>query len=148
VDGEQQALEHDRKSYQAQMARCDRDMKRWKAAYLDDVIDLADFKTKKADVEARRASIEEELRRLDEQERLLEQTRLDTAALVEYCQRVHANLSRFDNAEKRLALEALNITVVWHHDKPLEIRGSIPVEVASNAPCYTPRRAPGRCRRC
>jgi len=34
--------------------------------------------------------------------------------------------------EKRLALEALNISVLWHPDKPLEIAGSIPADIASN----------------
>ena len=33
-------------------------------------------------------------------------------------------VQRFDLAEKRLALEALGTTVIWHPDKPLEIRGS------------------------
>jgi DNA repair ATPase RecN len=112
------------------------------------VIDLAEFKAKKAEVDARRTSVEQELQRLDAQERLLEQVRVDTTSLVEYCQRVQANLAQFDNAEKRVAMEALNITVIWHREKPLEITGRIPVAVASDAPCCTPRRAPGRRRRC
>jgi len=36
--------------------------------------------------------------------------------------------------EKRLALEALNITVVWHPEKAPDITGSIPMEIATNAP--------------
>jgi hypothetical protein len=35
-------------------------------------------------------------------------------------------------AEKRLALETLNISVLWHPDKPFEIAGSIPEDIASN----------------
>jgi hypothetical protein len=74
----------------------------------------------------RRTSIEAELARLEAEERLLQQTRLETASLVDYCRRVAGNLKRCDQAEKRRVLEALNITVVWHPEQPLEIRGSIP----------------------
>jgi hypothetical protein len=140
VSTEQCVLDRERRSYDGQLAQCDKDLKRWEAAYLGEVIDLDDFKAKKAEVMARRASAERELARLDEQEHLLQQTLLDTATLVDYCQRVQANLTRFDNAEKRLALEALNITVIWHHDKLLEIHGSVPVSIASYAPrCHTIR---------
>jgi hypothetical protein len=61
-------------------------------------------------------------------------------SLVEYCQRVHTNLQRFDLAEQRRALAALNITVVWHPDMPLEITGSIPVEIAYSTVNCTPCR--------
>jgi hypothetical protein len=87
-----------------------------------------DFKTKKAEVMTRRASLECEMTRLDEQQQLLEQVELETALLVEYCQRVREILHQFDFPEKRLALDALNIRVVWHPEKPLDIQGAIPVE--------------------
>jgi hypothetical protein len=40
---------------------------------IGEALDLADFKTKKADIDARRASLEQRIPRLDEQQRLLEQ---------------------------------------------------------------------------
>jgi hypothetical protein len=46
---------------------------------------------------------------------------------------VKKNLNSFDLAEKRLALAALNITVTWHPDKPLDIQGSIPVTIETDA---------------
>ena len=52
---------------------------------------------------------------------------------MEYCVRVRSQLQHFTIEEKQLAMEALNITVVWHPEKTLEIRGSIPVAIASNA---------------
>ena len=119
--------------YMGQLAQCAKDLKRWEAAYLGEAIDLADFKAKKAEIETRRASVERELTRLDEQQRLLEQAELETTALRDYCQRVQANLSSLDTAEKRGALQALNIAVVWHPDKPLAITGSIPVVIANSA---------------
>jgi hypothetical protein len=131
--GEQSALDRERREYEKQLAQCDKDLKRWEAAYVGEAIDLADFKGKKAEVDARRASIAQELARLAEQDRLLEQTRVEAISLSDYCQRVQRNLRGLDPAEKRLALEALNIAVVWHPDKPLEITGSIPVDIATDA---------------
>jgi hypothetical protein len=48
---------------------------------------------------------------------------LDWLALVEYCHCVRNNLRQFSTEEKRVALDALNISVAWHPEKPLEIRG-------------------------
>ena len=45
---------------------------------------------------------------------------LEMASLITYCERVRENLRDFSMQEKQFALEALNITVVWHPDKPLE----------------------------
>jgi site-specific DNA recombinase len=133
VETGQGDLDRERHTYERQLAQCAKDIKRWEAAYLGEAIDLADFKGKKAEVDARRASLELELARLDDQQRLLEQATLETATLTEYCQRVRDNLTQFDTAEKRLALAALNITVVWHPDNPPNIQGSIPVAIANTA---------------
>jgi hypothetical protein len=35
--------------------------------------------------------------------------------------------------EKRLALEALGIVATWHPEKPLDIRGNIPLVIETNA---------------
>ena len=95
---------------------------------------LADFKTKKAEVDTRRASAEQELARLDNKQRLIEQAALETASLMEYCARVRSALQHFTMEKKRRALEALKITVGWHPEKPLKIRGSIPVRIVTIAP--------------
>src|SRR5262249_35260636 len=141
-------LERERSLFAGQIAQCEKELRKWEQAYIADVIDVHDLKARKAEVMARRGSLEREMSRLDEQQQQLEQITMETASLVEYCQRVCGNLQRLDYAEKRLALDALNIRVVWHHNKPLEIHGSIPVAIASDAPCCTPKRAHGRCRRC
>jgi site-specific DNA recombinase len=126
-------LEREREHYERQLAQCVKDLARWEAAYVSEVIDLADFKAKKAEIDLRRASAKRELARLDEQERLVDQAALETAHIAAYCARVRAKLVDFTLDEKRLAVEALGITVTWHPAKPLTIRGSIPVEVVSNA---------------
>ena len=125
-------LEREWQQYQRQLAQCDKDLKRWEAAYLGEAIDLADFKAKKTEVDARRASAEQELARLDAEQRLIEQTEIETQALTDYCARVWQALQHFTLEEKRRAIEALNITVVWHPNKLLEIQGSIPIEIQGN----------------
>jgi hypothetical protein len=101
---------------------------------LDDVITLEDCKAKKAELAARRASAQQEITRLAEYQRLLEHAALETASLIAYWARVRENLRGFSMEEKRLALSALNITVHWHPDAPMEIRRSIPVEIAYSTP--------------
>jgi site-specific DNA recombinase len=127
-------LERERQHYERQLTQCDKSLKRWEAAYAGEVIDLADFKAKKAEVDVRRVSAERELARLVEQQHLIEQVELETTSLMEYCERVRSHLQHFTLEEKQLVLEALGITLVWHPDTPLHICGSIPIEeIVSNA---------------
>jgi len=72
TSAQQSDLDRERQHYQHQLTQCEKDLKRWEAAYLGEAIDLADFKAKKAEVDARRASAERELARLDDQQRLIE----------------------------------------------------------------------------
>jgi len=132
ADMEQDTMTRERDCFTRQLAQCDKELKKWEAAYVGDVITLDDFKTKKAEVMVRRVSLEREIARVDAQQQLLDRVELETASLVEYCQRVRNTLRQFSTEEKRLALEALNISVVWHPENPLEIRGSIPIDIASN----------------
>jgi len=84
-------------------------------------------------VDARRASAERELARLDAEQYLIEQTEIETKSLMDYCVRVRQEVQHFTPEEKRRALEALNITVVWHPNKPLEIQGSIQEVIENHA---------------
>jgi hypothetical protein len=85
---------------------------KWEQAYIADAIDVYDLKAKKAEVMTQRTSLERELARMNEQQQLLEWVGLETVSLLAYCQRVRQNLTYFTMAEKRLALEALNISVL------------------------------------
>jgi site-specific DNA recombinase len=134
VRTEQSDLARERRLYDGQIAQCDKELRKWEQAYITDAIDVHDFKTKKAEVMTRRASLECEIARLDEQQQLLEQVELETASLIEYCHRVRGTLQRFDFTEKRLALDALSIRVVWHPEKPLDIQGAIPIETQGVMP--------------
>ena len=127
---QQADLDRERQQYTRQLAQCDKDLKRWEAAYLGEVIDLADFKAKKAEVDVRRASAEQELARLDEQQWVIKQTALEAASLMDYCARVRAQLRHFTLDEKRQVLDALNITATWHPDWPKpKIEGGLPPEI-------------------
>jgi hypothetical protein len=127
---QQADLDRERQHYTSQLAQCDKDLKRWEAAYLGEAIDLADFKAKKAEVDTRRASAEQELARLDDQQRLIEQAELETTSLMDYCARVRSALQHFTLEEKRQVLEMLNITVTWHPEWPTpNIEGSLPPEI-------------------
>ena len=134
ADTEQGTLNSERDCFTRQLEQCDKEMKKWEAAYIADVITLEDFKARKAEIGTRRTSAEQELARLTEQQRVLEQAARETASLVDYCVHVRENLSGFSMEEKRLALTALNITVYWHPDAPLEIHGSIPVDFGYSTP--------------
>ena len=103
-------LSRKRQQYERRLTQCDKDLKRWEAAYLGEAIDLADFKAKKAEVDARRASAEQELARLDAEQRLIEQVELETASLMEYCARVRLGIATLHPGR-----EAAGIGGVEHH---------------------------------
>ena len=140
TSAQQVDLDRELQHYTRQLAQCDKDLKRWEAAYLGEAIDLADFKAKKAEVDARCASAEQELAQLDAEQRLLEQAELETTSLMEYCTRVRQELQHFTLDEKRRALEALHITVTWHPGKDPEIHGGLSPEIfaiATSTPRWT-----------
>jgi site-specific DNA recombinase len=134
ADTEQNRLAREQGGFTRQLAQCDKEMQKWEAAYVGDVITLDDFKAKKAEIGVRRASVEQALTQLTEEQRVLEHAVLEMASLITYCERVRANLRDFSLKEKCLAMEALNISVIWHPHKPLEIRGSIPVSIVHSTP--------------
>jgi hypothetical protein len=112
------------------LARCDRDQVRWEQAYLGDVLDLGEFKAKRAEFDARRASLQAEHQRLDQEAQALDQAHCDATALAGYCVQVQANLDALDMPNKRKALEMLYIRVHWTPGEPPQIKGSIPVPAA------------------
>jgi len=125
-------LDHERQHYNRQLVQCNKDLKRWEAMYLGKAIDLVDCKAKKADIDTRRASSCSRRARLDAEQRLIAQAQLEVASIMKYCARVRSQLQHFTLEEKRLAIEALNITVTWHPEKPPEIRDSISVTIVSS----------------
>jgi site-specific DNA recombinase len=115
---------------EAALAKCDRESQRWADAYAAEVINLTELKTYRADIEARRQSLLVE--------HTNSQAKLDAIGravglvevLIDYCARVRQRLQTFDEAEKRLALAALDIRATWTPGQPLAIQGSIPLDEA------------------
>jgi site-specific DNA recombinase len=119
---------------EAALVTCDREAERWANAYAAAVIDLDELKGYRADIQARRQSLQAERaacqRQLDAIGAAVEQV----DALTGYCARVRQRLQAFDMAEKRGAIEALDIRVRWSPEQPLVIQGSIPLESIADIP--------------
>jgi hypothetical protein len=134
ADTEKSTLVRELAGFTRQLAQCDKELSKWEAAYVSDVITLDDFKVKKAELAVRRASAEQEITPLTEQQRLLEHAVLELTSLITCCERVRENLRDFSMKEKQLALAARNITVVWHPEKDPDITGSIPIGIEHSTP--------------
>jgi hypothetical protein len=119
---------------EAALATCDREAERRANAYAAAVIDLDELKGYWVDIQARRQSLQAEWdacqRQLDAIGAGVEQV----DALTGYCARVRQRLQDFDMAEKRRAIEALDLRVRWSPAQPLVIQGSIPLESIADIP--------------
>jgi site-specific DNA recombinase len=115
------------------LAKCDREAQRWAEAYADEVISLDELKGFRAEIEARRQSLLGERQRLESAIAGIDQAVNHVDTLLGYCERVKQALQTFDEAEKRLALAALDIRATWIPGQPLAIQGSIPLEESSFA---------------
>jgi site-specific DNA recombinase len=119
--GQQMALIH------AALAKCDREAQRWADAYAAEVINLGELKGYRAEIETKRQGLLTEHGALQAQFDAIGLAVQQVDALTEYCARVCERLQTFNHAEKRFALEALNIRVKWTPGQPLAIEGSIPL---------------------
>jgi site-specific DNA recombinase len=111
----------------AGLAKCDREAQRWADAYAAEVINLAELKGYRAEIEARRQSLLAQQATCQARLEAIGQTVAHVGALIDYCAWVRQRLQTFDTAEKRLAFEALNVRVTWPPGEPFRIEGSIPL---------------------
>jgi site-specific DNA recombinase len=112
---------------EAALAKCDREAQRWADAYAGEVINLAELKAYRAEIEARRRSLQAEHGRAQAKLEAIGCKVQQTKVLSDYCARVRQRLQTFNNAEKQAAFDALAIRVSWIPGQPLTIEGSIPV---------------------
>src|SRR5262249_6420167 len=103
-DAEASQIEQERTRYLGQLARMERDIQKWEAAYLADILSLADFGEKKQDIAIRQAAIQKEIERLDREVEQLARLQEETRTLTDYCERVRSRLANFGYTDKRLAL--------------------------------------------
>jgi len=116
-----------------------------------EVINLTELKGYRAEIEARRQSLQAEQAACQRQLEAIGAAVQQVDALIADCARVRQQLQTFDQAEKRLAIEALDIRVSWIPEQPLTIQGNIPFgQIAtipsrwSVPPTLAARTAPGR----
>jgi hypothetical protein len=127
---------------------CDREETRWAEAYAAEVINVRELKAYRADIAIRRERLHAE--RATVQARLDAIGHLDSQAqaLVAYCERVRQNLHTFTAAERRRALDALDVRVFWTPGEPLKIEATIPLSDDAITPIaatrYTRQRRPAR----
>jgi site-specific DNA recombinase len=116
------------------LAKCDREAQRWADAYAGEVINLAELKGYRAEIEARRQSILVQQAQCQAKLEAIGQAVGQVGALIDYCARVRQRLQTFDEGEKRLAMEALNIRVTWLPGQPPRIQGAIPMDTITPIP--------------
>ena len=120
------------------LTKCDREDQRWADAYAGEVINLAELKAYRADIELRRQSLLTEHAACQRQLDAIGTAVQHVDALTDYCARVRQRLQTFAEAEKRIAFEALNIHVRWTPGDPLQMEGSIPIgHIVDSAPNST-----------
>jgi site-specific DNA recombinase len=128
ADDQRVEIQRDLAGIEAALAKCDREARRWADAYAQEVINLAELKGYRAEIEVSRQSLLTEQAakqaKLEGIERAMEQV----GPLIAYCKRVQQELPRFDDAGKRLALGWLGIRAIWRPGEPLEIHANIPTD--------------------
>jgi site-specific DNA recombinase len=127
ADAQQAEIHRELRLMDAGLAKCDREAQRWADAYAAEVIDILELKGYRAEIETRRQSLLAQQATCQAKLEAIGQAVAQVGALIDYCARVRQRLQTFDRAEKRLALEALDIRVTWIPGQPLTIEGSIPL---------------------
>jgi hypothetical protein len=112
---------------EAALSKYNRETQRWADAYASEVISLVELKAYRAEIETRRWSLLARRTEIEAKLKAISQAVGQVEALIGYCSRVYRRLETFNNAEKRMAFEALDIRVRWIPGEPLTIEGSIPV---------------------
>jgi site-specific DNA recombinase len=121
------ALLRDIEVIEAGLATCDRESQRWADAYAAEVVSLPELKEYRTEIATRRQRLQVQHAGLRVEMEAIGQTSGQLEALMNYCTLVRQRLQTFDEREKQLILEALDIRVTWTPNQPLAIQGSIPL---------------------
>jgi site-specific DNA recombinase len=127
ADERRAMLEQDIEVIEASLAKCDREAQRWADAYAAEVISLPELKEYRSEIATRRQQLQVRRAGLHAEMEAIGQTSGYLESLISYCTQVRQRLQTFDESEKRLALEALDIRISWTPNEPLTIQGSIPL---------------------
>ena len=116
------------------LAKCERDDQRWAEAYIAEVINVAELKAYRADIDQQRQSLLAEQTQLQGQLEAIGHHVQQVESLIDYCARVRGALQTFDATEKRHTFEALDLRVTWTPGQPLSIQGAIPMDAITPIP--------------
>ena len=86
------------------LTKCDREAQRWADAYAAKVINLAELKVYRAEIEGRRQSLLAEREACERRMEAIGAAVQQVEVLIDYCARVRAALQSFAAAEKRARL--------------------------------------------
>jgi site-specific DNA recombinase len=127
ADVQRAEVQRDLDVIEAALAKCDKEAQRWADAYAAEVINLAELKGYRAEIDARRRGLQAQQAEAQAKLDAIGEAMGQVEALIDYCARVRERLQTFDDGEKRRAFEALDIRVSWTPGEPLTIHGSIPL---------------------
>jgi site-specific DNA recombinase len=111
ADEQRAAVQQELMLIETALAKCDREAQRWADAFAQEVIDVAELKAYRAEIEARRHSLLTEQARNQAKLDAIGQAAQHVGVLIDFCARVRQGLQTCDNAEKRAVFEALDIHV-------------------------------------
>jgi site-specific DNA recombinase len=134
IDDQQQSIAAERETIQRAIVKCEEAEARWRDAYSDGAIALAEFKAYRGDVLQRKARLQAQFQELTTKEQSLQEHITHAEALIDYCQRVRNELQTFSQEEKQRAFDALAIRTTFIQGAPLHIEARIPVVTESDAP--------------
>jgi site-specific DNA recombinase len=98
---------------EAGLATCDREARRWAEAYAAEVISLSELQGYRWAIGERRQQLQGRPAGLHAEMEAIGQTSGQLELLISYCAHVRKRLQTFDEREKQLTLEALDIRVTW-----------------------------------
>jgi hypothetical protein len=141
------ALRQEIEVIEAGLAKCGREAQRWAEAYAAEVIGLPELQEYRRQIGTRRQQLQARQAALHAETGAIGETVGQVESLISYCEHVRERLHTFDEREKRLALEALDIRATWAPNQPLTIQGSIPLSEIVPVPSGTDRPRRPRSRR-
>jgi site-specific DNA recombinase len=127
AEEQRQVMQRELAAIDTALEACEKEARRWAEAYGAEVISLEELKSYRAEIDRRRqALLTEQHARQASMQATIDAGR-QVEALTAYCARVRRGLTSFDDAQKRLALDALDIRVTWTPGAPIFIGGTIPL---------------------
>ena len=134
ADTQRVATQHQRGLIDTALKKCDWEAQRRAEAYAAEVTSLDDLKGYRAEISSRRESLLSAHAACQRQLEAIGAAVQLVDALTEFCAGVRQRLQTFEEAEKRQAIEALNLQVSWTPGQPFVIEGSIPVGQMADIP--------------